>query len=111
MKISPKHPFIYITPLLLVTIALCIKDATASNVDTCGVVSQIVLSKKALFVNLDGHYPNHRLTAVSFRFMPSDAKRLDKYVNTRVCISGHVSYYKGKPSIALNSYDQIQYPQ
>lgn len=80
----------------------------------CGKVASTFFSFKSrgqpTFLNLDKPYPEHVFTAViwgsdrgQFSEAPERALR-----EKRICVTGLITSYRGKPQITVNSPSQIQ---
>lgn len=71
-------------------------------------VTGVKETEKITYINLDGAYPNQKLTVVVF---VGDRKKikndLKNYDGEQVKVTGNITMYKGKPQIKLESEDQI----
>jgi DNA/RNA endonuclease YhcR with UshA esterase domain len=71
-------------------------------------VSGVKETEKISYINLDGAFPNQKLTLVVFtgdrKKFTTSLKRLD---GEQVRVTGNITMYKGKPQIKLESEDQI----
>ena len=89
--------------------------STGKRVTVCGVVSgasyESGVSGKPTFINFDKPYPNHTFTVLIWgdkrdRFSPPAETQFGN--GKRVCVTGLVEMYKGKPEIVVSSPDQIK---
>ena len=74
----------------------------------CGIISGTKLSEKAFFINLDGSYPNQKVTNVIFRTSIDLFDISNFVIGKRLCTNGPIKSYKGKPEIILNTPYQIK---
>lgn len=78
----------------------------------CGKVSQVFNAKKALFINLDGVYPNQAYTFVIWK---SDYSRFRNWPNLVgsegyiMCAKGKVEQYKGKYQTVVETPSQLSF--
>lgn len=76
----------------------------------CGTVTDVFYSKHHVFLNFGGKYPNQEFTA----FVPHAAEEnifsysLKNLEGERICVSGFVKLYKGKPEIIVQDVNQIK---
>jgi DNA/RNA endonuclease YhcR with UshA esterase domain len=84
-------------------------------VTICGVVSgasyEASVSGKPTFINFDKPYPNHTFTTLIWgdkrdRFNPAAEVQFGS--GKRVCVTGLVEMYRGKPEIVVSTPDQIK---
>jgi len=88
------------------------KDYVGKQATVCGVVASAnfaVRSKRqSTFLNLDKPYPNHIFTAViRIEDRPKFGKP-ETLKGRRVCVSGLVLDYRGKPQIVLEGAEQLR---
>jgi len=73
-----------------------------------GKVSGVKEMDKISYINLDGAFPNQKLTLVVF---VGDRKKfkidLKNFEGEQVKVTGNITLFKGKPQIKLESEDQI----
>lgn len=98
--------------LLLVALpvwALSTKDA-ASHVGevatVCGNVSEVHISRKATFIDMDGRYPDEEFTGLIWNDQ-SAAFSLDGLEGANICVHGRIADYRGRPEIILRSPSQL----
>lgn len=77
------------------------------NKRVCGQIAGLKETSAGLFVNLDRPYPNDAMTAVIWRAHLDRVGRSKLTENGRVCISGIIGAYRGKPQIEVENSDQI----
>lgn len=109
-------------PALFASLLLCVKAAASDTITAadaaahvgehqtvCGVVASSKYAdstnRKPTFLNLDRPYPSHIFTALiwgddrpSFKVAPEVAFR-----GKRICVSGTIELYKGRPEIIVRS--------
>jgi hypothetical protein len=73
----------------------------------CGHISGSKELPTGLFINFDRPYPNEVMTAVIWHQHIDGIGRLQLTDNQRVCISGMIQTYHGKPQIEVDSREQI----
>ena len=73
-----------------------------------GLVSEVHVSPKATFIDLDGRYPNEEFTGVIFTGDAGAFSNVGSYEGKTVDITGTVQMYRGRPEIILKSPSQIQ---
>lgn len=66
---------------------------------------------KVTYLNFDKPYPNQTFTVVIFEadIAKFNTNLADYYKNKKVCITGKVSTYKGKPQIVITSEEQLEF--
>jgi DNA/RNA endonuclease YhcR with UshA esterase domain len=73
-----------------------------------GMVSEVHISERATFIDMDGTYPDEEFAGVIF----SDAENLFPAASglegKTIDITGTVKLYRGRPEIVLTSPDQIR---
>jgi hypothetical protein len=77
------------------------------NKQVCGTVAGVKELSAGLFINIDNPYPNAAMTAVIWRENINKIGSLQLTDNIRVCISGLVQSYRGKPQIEISRREQI----
>jgi len=91
-----------------------VNDAASSIGQTVKVCSMVYGTKELksgmTFINLGAAYPNSPLTLVIYGDDISNFKQNPSvyYDGKKICITGKVSDYKGKPQIVIHREDQIQ---
>lgn len=86
-------------------------DAAAhvgESISVEGVVSEVHVSERATFIDLDGRYPNEQFTGVIFTSDAGAFSDVDAYEGKTVDITGTVRLYRGRPEIILTSPSQIR---
>ena len=79
-----------------------------SSVKVEGTVSEVHVSRGgAVFVDLDGAYPDETFTAVVFADSVPSVGDLTGFEGQRVDVSGTVQMYRGRPEIIVSSREQI----
>lgn len=73
-----------------------------------GTVSEVHVSPKATFIDLNGRYPNEEFTGVIFTNDAGAFSDVEGYEGKTVDITGTVQMYHGRPEIILRSPSQIQ---
>ena len=73
-----------------------------------GFVSEVHVSQRATFIDLDGRYPNEEFTGVIFSSDAGAFPDVDAYGGKTVDITGTVQLYRGRPEIILKSQSQIR---
>lgn len=73
----------------------------------CGHIAESKELPAGLFINFDRPYPSEVMTAVIFHQNINRIGRLQLTENQRVCISGLIQAYRGKPQIEVSSREQI----
>jgi DNA/RNA endonuclease YhcR with UshA esterase domain len=73
-----------------------------------GVVSEVHVSERATFIDLNGRYPNEEFTGVIFESDAGAFSDVDAYEGKTVDITGTVQLYRGRPEIILTSPSQIR---
>lgn len=72
-------------------------------------VSGVKEMDKLTYINLDGAYPNQKLTLVVF---VGDRKKFKYDLKTlegeQIKVTGNITMYKGKPQIKIESTEQIE---
>jgi micrococcal nuclease len=71
--------------------------------------TKIIKSNMAL-LNLGGYYPNQKITIVIRGYNRSKFPQKPEvvYKNQKVCVTGQVKEYKGKPEIEINGPTEIE---
>jgi len=111
--------------LVALFIAFCVKNTKAQIVTTadsaiyydstlvtiCDRVADTYLTKSnTTMLNFGNKYPNQSLTVVIFE---SDRQNFnvapeESFKDKRVCVTGKIKLYKGKPEIIIKSPNQIK---
>lgn len=83
------------------------------NATVCGVVASARYAEKSnrkpTFLNLDKPYPNHPFTAVIFEADRPKFGEPEKELNgKKICVSGKIEDFQGKPEIVLKEKSQLQ---
>ena len=73
-----------------------------------GVVSEVHVSAKATFIDLNGRYPNEEFTGLIWREDTGAFPDVEGYEGKTVDITGTVQMYRGRPEIILRSQSQIK---
>ena len=73
-----------------------------------GVVSEVHVSSKATFIDLNGRYPNEEFTGVIWSENIGAFSNVGDYEGKTVDITGTVQIYRGRPEIILRSPSQVQ---
>jgi DNA/RNA endonuclease YhcR with UshA esterase domain len=75
-----------------------------------GVVSEVhhAASGKAIFIDIDGRYPNNRFAGVIFADDAARFPDVDSLEGKTVDITGTIKLYQGRPEIILNESTQIK---
>lgn len=73
-----------------------------------GVVSEVHIAERAIFIDIGGRYPDQKFTGVVFAQDSHAFPDLRELEGTTVDISGVVRIYRGRPEIILRSADQIR---
>lgn len=81
------------------------------NVVVCAEVFEVKSTDKITFINLGAAYPNSPLTVVIFakdtvNFKVAPAAM---YGSKKICITGKLQDYKGKPQIVVTKPDEITF--
>ncbi len=89
------------------------KDHFGENATVCGEVVSTSYSDASngqpTFINLDKAYPNQVFTAVIWGENRSKfGKPEDDYKGKRICVSGKITAYAGKPEIVVADPKQIR---
>lgn len=89
------------------------KDHFGEAAIVCGEVVSTNYSESSsgqpTFINLDKPYPNHIFTAVIWGESRSKfGKPEDDYKGKRICVSGKITAYAGKPEIIVADPKQIR---
>lgn len=91
------------------------KDHIGETATVCGQVASAKYAtssrRQPTFLNLDEPFPRHIFTAVIFG---DDRPKFDspevKLKGKRICVSGKIEDYKGKPEIILRDPAQLKTP-
>lgn len=81
------------------------KNHIGEQVTIRGTVTEVKVVTKAIFLDIDGKYPNQAFSVVSFTM--TDAAALKAFRGQTIAVTGIVVLYKGRPEILLHSIDQI----
>ena len=73
----------------------------------CGNVVEVKEISEGMFVNLDKPYPKEPMTVVIWRERINNLGHMQFTENSRLCISGLIQAYHGKPQIEVYSREQI----
>jgi len=83
------------------------------SVKVCGLVYDTYYAVRTdntpTFLNIGAKYPNQLLTVVIW----ADVRKLlnnkpeEEYLNKKICVSGKIELYKGKPQIVIQKPSQI----
>ncbi len=65
-------------------------------------------SGSAVFVNMDGHYPNNAFTVVIFKDDLSKFSNLDTLKGRTVRVTGAIKLYRGMPEIVLSDPGKLK---
>ncbi|HKQ90856.1 MAG TPA: DNA-binding protein [Blastocatellia bacterium] len=88
------------------------KDHVGKHATVCGVVASANFatrsSRQPTFLNLDKPYPDHVFTAVIWIEDRPKFGKPETLKGKRVCVSGLVEEYRGKPQIVLQEADQLR---
>jgi len=84
------------------------RDRVGQHVTVEGVVSEVYFAARATFIDLDGRYPNERLTGVIARGDGFAFPDLGALRGRRVAMTGTVQLYRGRPEIVLTSANQVR---
>jgi RecG-like helicase len=88
------------------------KDHIGKHATVCGVVASANFaarsSRQPTFLNLDKPYPDHIFTAVIWIEDRPKFGKPETLKGKRVCVSGLVEDYRGKPQIVLQEADQLR---
>ena len=78
----------------------------------CSEVFGVKSTDKVTFINLGAAYPNSPLTIVIFAKDVSNFKEspVSLYSNKKICVTGTLKDYKGKPEIVVTTPDEITLP-
>lgn len=71
-----------------------------------GTVQEVKVSAKAIFLDLDGRYPDEPFSVVCFSTAIAD--KLSALQGKAISVTGTIQLYKGKPEIILKDMSQIQ---
>lgn len=72
--------------------------------EICGNVASYKEFAKGVYLNLDGMYPKHKASITVWNVKEPEVYHL---YNERVCASGKVEFYKGKPRVSVQSVSQV----
>jgi hypothetical protein len=88
------------------------KDHIGKHATVCGVVASANFaarsSRQPTFLNLDKPSPDHIFTAVIWIEDRPKFGKPETLKGRRVCVSGLVESYQGKPQIVLQEADQLR---
>src|SRR5262245_51769591 len=88
------------------------KDYVGKHTTVCGVVASANFATRSnrqpTFLNLDEPYPRHVFTAVIWIEDRPKFGKPETLKGRRVCVSGLVESYQGKPQIVLQEADQLR---
>src|SRR5262245_38957530 len=88
------------------------KDHVGKRATVCGVVASANFAARSsgqpTFLNLDEPYPRHIFTAVIWIEDRAKFGKPETLKGRRVCVSGLVEDYRGKPQIVLQDADQLR---
>jgi hypothetical protein len=91
-----------IKPLAVEQVAQHIGD----SIEVCSKVTGVKILENMALVNMGGEYPNQLLTVV---LKGDNIKFAHEMDNKKVCVSGKVIMYKGKPEIVVTDPQQLEY--
>src|ERR1017187_10508918 len=78
------------------------------NVKVCSEVNGVKQLTSVSFLDLGANYPNNPLTIVVFaRDMEKFTSGLEIYDHKKICVTGTIREYKGKPEIIITSPQEI----
>lgn len=72
--------------------------------EICGNVASYKEFAKGVYLNLDGMYPKHKASITVWNAKEPEVYHL---YNERVCASGKIEFYKGKPRVSVQSVNQV----
>jgi very-short-patch-repair endonuclease len=75
-------------------------------VKVCGRVAQVKEFSKGVYLSIGQPYPNQDITILAWREIESTAAQ---FLNKKICTSGTVTDYKGKPQLEINSLDALSF--
>ncbi len=82
------------------------------EVRVCGKVYSVYFAKNSkgqpTFLNIDGYYPNQKLTVVVWGIYKSRFSSLKNLKNKHICVKGYIEVYKNKFEIVLKNKNQLQ---
>ena len=80
------------------------------KVTICDSVYSIKVLPHLTFVNIGGDYPNQSLTLVFYKkdLFLLNAEPSKLYLKKRICVTGKLTNYEGKPQIIIKSLKQIE---
>ena len=88
------------------------KDYVGKQATVCGVVASANFAARSkrqpTFLNLDEPYPRHIFTAVIWIEDRPKFGKPETLKGRRVCVSGLVEDYRGKPQIVLQEAEQLR---
>lgn len=80
------------------------KDIKSNSKMVCGLVAQIKGFSRGSYLNIGHAYPNQDITIVVWDVSVEDAAHLER---EKVCASGVLKEYKGKPQLSVDSLRDI----
>jgi hypothetical protein len=88
------------------------KDHVGKHATVCGIVTSANFATRSrrqpTFLNLDEPYPRHVFTAVIWIEDRPKFGKPETLKGRRVCVSGLVESYQGKPQIVLQEAEQLR---
>jgi hypothetical protein len=86
-----------------------VKNHIGENIEVCGKVDGVYHHRNGhIFLNLDGKYPNQKMSIIIWKDYVNNFKNLH-FLNKRICVKGFVREYKNIPEIYLKDKKQIKF--
>ena len=87
-----------------------VKSYIGQEVIVVGAITQVSITKSGtVFFNIDGKYPNNKMTAVIFKKDIEKFGDLKYWEGKSVGIKGKIEEYKGNPEIILKNQGQLSF--
>jgi exonuclease VII large subunit len=85
------------------------KKHIGEYVEVCGRVDGVYHHRNGhLFLNLDGKYPNQKMSVIIWKRYVNEFKNF-YFLGKTICIKGVVKEYKGTPEIFLKNRYQVKF--
>jgi DNA/RNA endonuclease YhcR with UshA esterase domain len=85
------------------------KNHIGKNIEVCGEVDDVYNHKNGhIFLNIDGKYPNQKMSIVIWKNYTNNFKNIT-FLNKTICVKGIVKEYKNMPEIYLENKDQMRF--
>jgi len=85
------------------------KKHIGEYVEVCGKVDGIYHHRNGhIFLNLDGRYPNQKMSVIIWKRYVDEFKNLH-FLGKNICVKGLIKEYKGIPEIFLKNRHQVRF--